>query len=79
MTQELTRLGQGLYWQDLHAGQRFQTFRRTVTESDLVNFISASGMLEAVFIDATHEGGAMKGRPVPAALGFPCARPDFWR
>ena len=66
----LPRLGQGLYWQDLHAGQRFRTFRRTVTEADLVNFIGVSGMLEAIFIDAHHEGGAMQGRPVPAALTY---------
>lgn len=70
MTQESTRLGQGLYWQDLHEGQRFSTFRRTVTETDLVNFISATGMLEAIFIDAHHDGGAIKGRPVPAALTY---------
>jgi 3-hydroxybutyryl-CoA dehydratase len=70
MANATTRLGQGLYWQDLHVGQRFDTFRRTVTEADLVNFISASGMLEAIFIDAQHEGGAMQGRPVPAALTY---------
>ena len=60
-------LGQGLYWQDLSAGQTFRTFRRTVTETDLVNFISVTGMLEQIFVDADH-GGAMGGRPVPAAL-----------
>lgn len=70
MANGMARLGQGLYWQDLQVGQRFDTFRRTVTEADLVNFISASGMLEAIFIDATHEGGAMPGRPVPAALTY---------
>lgn len=70
MTGELPRLGQGLYWQDLKVGQRFRTFRRTVTETDLVNFIGVTGMLEAIFIDAGYEGGAMKGRPVPAALTY---------
>jgi acyl dehydratase len=44
-----------------------RTHRRTVTEADLVAFISASGLLEVIFIDADH-GGAMGGRPVPAAL-----------
>lgn len=61
-------LGRGFYWQELQAGQRFRTFRRTVTETDLVNFISATGMLEAIFIDADFEHGAMSGRPVPGAL-----------
>ena len=63
-------LGQGFYWQDLQAGQRFQTLRRTITETDLVNFISVTGMLEAIFIDANYPHGAMKGRPVPAALTY---------
>jgi acyl dehydratase len=66
----LPRLGQGFYWQDLQVGQRFRTFRRTVTEADLVNFIGATGMLEAIFIDAHHEGGAIAGRPVPAVLTY---------
>jgi acyl dehydratase len=67
---ELPTLGRGFYWQDLRVGQRFQTYRRTVTETDLVNFISATGMLEAIFIDAHYEHGAIKGRPVPAALTY---------
>lgn len=61
-------LGRGFYWQEIEAGQRFKTYRRTVTETDLINFISATGMLEAIFIDADFEHGAMRGRPVPAAL-----------
>jgi 3-hydroxybutyryl-CoA dehydratase len=69
---DLPRLGQGFFWQDLEAGQRFRTFRRTVTETDLVNFISVTGMLEAIFIDAdfSREFGAIGGRVVPAALSY---------
>ncbi len=71
MTQALPkRLGQGYYWQDIEVGQVFETFRRTVTETDLVNFISTTGMLEAIFIEAGYEGGAIQGRPVPAALTY---------
>jgi acyl dehydratase len=62
------QLGRGLCWQDLAVGQRFRTQGRTVTEADLVNFISVTGMLETIFTDVTHGGGAMGGRPVPAAL-----------
>ncbi len=69
-TSVLPRLGQGLYWQDIHAGQRFRTFRRTVTETDLVNFIGVTGMVEAIFIDAHYEDGAIPGRPVPAVLTY---------
>ena len=64
------RLGQGFVWQDPQVGQRFRTFRRTVTESDLVQFINVTGMLEAIFIEEGYEGGAMRGRPVPGALTY---------
>jgi 3-hydroxybutyryl-CoA dehydratase len=70
MTIQNKRLGQGFYWQDLQVGQRFDTYRRTITETDLVNFISVTGMLEAIFIDSTFEAGAMPGRPVPGALTY---------
>jgi acyl dehydratase len=69
-THDLPTLGQGFYWQDIQVGQRFQTFRRTVTEADLVNFIGVTGMLEAIFIDATPAEGGISGRPVPAALTY---------
>lgn len=63
-------LGRGAVWQDLSVGQTFRTHRRTITETDLVNFISVTGMLEAIFIDAHYEGAAMAGRPVPGALTY---------
>jgi acyl dehydratase len=66
----MARLGQGYFWQDLQVGQRFRTFARTITETDLVNFISCTGMLEAIFIEEGYEGGAMRGRPVPGALTY---------
>lgn len=64
------RLGQGFAWQDLHVGQRLRTFRRTITESDLIQFIGVTGMLEAIFIEEGFEGAAMPGRPVPGALTY---------
>ena len=69
-TRDLPRMGQGVYWQDLQVGQRWRTFRRTITETDLVNFINTTGMLEAIFIDAEYEGAAMQGRAVPGALTY---------
>jgi len=66
----IPRMGRGFVWQELSVGQRLRTFRRTVTETDLVNFISCTGMLEAIFIEAGYEGGAIRGRPVPAALTY---------
>jgi acyl dehydratase len=68
--ENIPRMGRGFVWQELEVGQRLRTFRRTVTETDLVNFISCTGMLEAIFIEAGYEGGAIRGRPVPAALTY---------
>lgn len=70
MANTLPTLGRGLYWQELEVGQRFQTFRRTITETDIVNFISVTGMLETIFIDTTFSEGAIKGRPAPGALTY---------
>lgn len=64
------QLGQGFYWQELVIGQRFKTFRRTVTEADLVGFIGVTGMVEVMFIDAAPLHGGIAGRPVPAALTY---------
>lgn len=66
----LPRLGQGYVWQELHPGQQFRSFARTVTEADLVSFIGVTGMLEAIFIEPGYEGAAMAGRPVPGALTY---------
>lgn len=70
MDRTAPRLGQGFVWQDLQVGQRFRTFRRTVTETDLVQFIGVTGMLEAIFIEEGYEGAAMPGRAVPGALTY---------
>jgi 3-hydroxybutyryl-CoA dehydratase len=64
------KLGQGFVWQDLVVGQQFRTFRRTVREADLVNFISCTGMLEAIFIDDHFDGAAIAGRPIPGAMTY---------
>lgn len=70
MKEQITTLGRGYYWQDLKVGQKFQTFKRTITETDIINFISVTGMLETIFIDTTYTEGAIKGRPVPGSLTY---------
>lgn len=62
-------VGRGKYWQELKLGEKVRTYRRTITETDLVNFISVTGMLEVIFIDTTY-AGAVAGRLVPAALTY---------
>lgn len=67
MTDTPPLLGRGFHWQDLAVGQHFRTFRRTVTEADLMGFVAVTGMQEPLFVDATLQG-ALGPRPVPAAL-----------
>lgn len=68
-------LGEGFHWQDLKVGDSFRTFGRTITETDIVNFVSSVGMLESLFLDAEYRTAhsAIKGRPAPAALVYAIA------
>jgi len=63
-------VGKGLYWTDLEVGTSFRTFGRTITETDIINFVSVAGMLESLFLDAEYRAAhsAIPGRPAPAAL-----------
>jgi 3-hydroxybutyryl-CoA dehydratase len=65
-------VGIGFYWNDMKVGDRFRTLNRTITESDIVNFIGVTGMLETLFTDLSFssEHGAIKGRVVPAACVY---------
>jgi 3-hydroxybutyryl-CoA dehydratase len=65
----LPSIAPGKTWRELPVGWKARTSRRTVTEADLVAFISATGMLERIFTDAEHRN-AIGGRPVPAALTY---------
>jgi 3-hydroxybutyryl-CoA dehydratase len=65
-------VGIGFYWNDLKVGDSFKTLNRTITESDIVNFIGVTGMVETLFTDLSFAGehGAIKGRVVPAAFVY---------
>jgi acyl dehydratase len=49
-------IGEGFYWDELSVGAQFRTFGRTITETDVVNFISCTGMLEGLVLNATAQG-----------------------
>lgn len=68
-------MGRGLYWQDMAIGNRYRTFGRTITEPDLVNFVTCTGMLEVLFTNEVYRQteSAIKGRLVPGALVFSMA------
>ena len=71
---KIKSLSPGVYWQDIQPGEQYRTLKRTVTETDLVNFVSVTGMVEAIFIDVTfaEEGkqGIQGARYVPGALTY---------
>ena len=46
---ELRRVGFGFTWEDYTVGDRLKTLGRTVTETDIVNFVGVTGMNEAIY------------------------------
>ncbi len=61
-----------LYFEDYKPDLEFRTRARTITETDLVNFIGLSGMFESLFIDQEYIAGQelYEGRLVPGALTY---------
>jgi acyl dehydratase len=60
----------GWYFDDFEAGQVHVTMGRTVTEADLVNFVTFAGIFEEVFINAefAKTSSLFHGRVVPGLL-----------
>lgn len=63
-------LGTGFHWDELTVGDQFRTYGRTITETDIINFVNLSGMLESLFVDAEYRAAhsAIKGHAAPAML-----------
>ena len=61
----------GSTYEEMVVGSRFRTADRTVTETDLVNFITLFGFNEPLFWDARHAATAgYTGRLCPGALTY---------
>ena len=59
----------GRTWEEMAVGSTLRTASRTVTETDLVNFVTLFGFNEPLFWDARHAATAgYAGRLVPGAL-----------
>ncbi|MBV1907454.1 MAG: MaoC family dehydratase [Pseudomonadales bacterium] len=69
---KIRTVGLGMAWDELIQGDVFKTISRTVTETDLVNFINTTGMVEVLFTDADYakEHAPGGGRLVPGALVY---------
>ncbi len=64
-------LPRGMTWEQMIVGWKFLTGARTITETDLVNFIAACGFTEPLFWDARHGAEVnYTGRLVPGALTY---------
>ena len=67
----LETIGTGFTWEELPVGRTFKTYGRTITEADIVNFISATGMLEVLFTNKEFlRDAGFEGRLVPGGQVF---------
>jgi len=59
-------------FEEFHPGDRFVTGRRTVTETDIIQFVCLTGLLEPLFIDAEYirEESLYGQRITPGSLTF---------
>lgn len=74
MEKNIKLLGIGPFWDDLAVGDRFRTVGRTLTETDLVNFVNLSWLTEELFTNVEDRASmAITGRVVPASLVYACA------
>lgn len=66
---------QGIFFDDYSVGQTFETDRRTVTETDHINFTTSFGFFEPLFMDRDYveTQTPYKTRIVPGALTFSVA------
>jgi acyl dehydratase len=60
------------WFDDFETGQVTQTMARTVTEADIVNFVTFAGIFEELFLNADYarEQGLFKGRNAPGFLAL---------
>jgi acyl dehydratase len=65
-------LGLGLYFEDMPVGRQFRTVGRTVTETDITNFIGVTGMVEVLFtnLEFLRTESDIKQRLAPAILTY---------
>src|SRR3954453_4648423 len=71
MISDMDAIMHGKTWEEMEVGSSFRTAARTVTETDLVSFITLFGFNEPLFWDARHAAGAgYRGRLVPGALPY---------
>ncbi|NKC11360.1 MAG: acyl dehydratase [Gammaproteobacteria bacterium] len=65
-------VGLGLFYEDLPVGRRFKTIGRTITDTDITNFVNTTGMVEVLFTDMEFlkKESDIRGRVAPGALVY---------
>ncbi len=65
----------GMTWEEYQPGNVHKTARRTVTETDVVQFVSLAGLIEPLFLDAEYmrDETDYGGRIAPGSLTFALA------
>ena len=68
----VTELGLGLYFDDMHLGQRFRSVGRSIIEADLATFIGVTGMQEVLFnnLEYIEHESLQKKRIVPGLMAL---------
>jgi len=51
---DIPTVGLGLRWEDTPVGFRFRTIGRSITDTDITNFVSVTGMLEVLFTNLEY-------------------------
>jgi acyl dehydratase len=64
-------LMQGRTWQEMPVGLRFRTDGRTITETDVISFVTLAGVNEPLFFDErSGRANGYAGRLVPGMMTF---------
>ena len=63
---------QGKHFEELNVGDKFTTARRTITETDVVQFVTLVGFIEPLFLDIEYieRESLYKRRIAPGSLVF---------
>jgi acyl dehydratase len=57
-----------LHFEDLKVGDRWESYRRTVTETDIVNFASLTGDFDPLHVDHHYAATTAFGKPIAHGL-----------
>lgn len=65
-------ISQGVFFDDYKVGATYQTLARTVSETDIVNFVNLGGFVEPLFMDMEYvaKESVFGRRAAPGAMTF---------